>query len=29
MKGVFGLVVIAVIIWIFWVTYVWLKRTKK
>jgi len=29
MKGALGLVVLAAIVWVFWMTAVWVKRTKK
>lgn len=29
MKGALGLLAIAAVIWIFWMTYVWLRKPKK
>jgi hypothetical protein len=28
MKGALGLLVIAAVVWVFWMTYVFIKRTK-
>lgn len=28
-KGVFGLLTVAGVIWVFWMTYVWLRKPKK
>ena len=29
MRGAFGLVVAAAVVWVFWMTWVWLRKPKK
>ena len=29
MKGALGLIAISAVVWIFWMTAVWVKRTRK
>lgn len=29
MKGALGLIVIAAVVWVFWMTYVWLRKPKN
>lgn len=29
MRGALGLIVICAVIWVFWMTYVWLRKPKK
>jgi hypothetical protein len=29
MKGALGLLAIAAVVWVFWMTYVFIKRTKE